>query len=82
MLSLGEDPSREGLATTPERAASAMLFFTKGYEESVASVVKNAVFHEDVDEMIIVKDVDMFSLCEHHLVPFVGKVHIGYLPSG
>merc|ERR1712181_155083 len=79
---LGEDPNREGLLETPMRAAKAITFFTKGYQETVQEVVKNAVFSEPTDEMGVVKDIEMFSLCEHHLVPFMGHVSIGYLPRG
>merc|ERR1719151_260796 len=79
---VGEDPNREGLLETPMRAAKAITFFTKGYQETVQEVVKNAVFSEPTDEMVVVKDIEMFTLCEHHMVPFMGKVSIGYLPRG
>ncbi|XP_052001734.1 GTP cyclohydrolase 1-like [Xyrauchen texanus] len=78
---LGEDPQRQGLLKTPRRAATAMQFFTKGYQEKIIDVLNDAIFDEDHDEMVIVKDIDMFSMCEHHLVPIFGRVHIGYLPN-
>lgn len=79
--SLGEDPEREGLLKTPERVAKAFAFLTKGYAEDPRSVINGALFIEDYQEMIVCRDIDFFSLCEHHLLPFYGKAHVAYLPQ-
>ena len=79
---LGEDPARDGLADTPKRAASAMQFLTKGYREELSEIVNNALFESDTSEMIIVQDIELYSMCEHHLLPFMGKCHVAYLPTG
>ena len=79
---LGEDPERDGLADTPKRAASAMQFLTRGYGEELSEIVNNALFESDTSEMIIVQDIELYSMCEHHLLPFIGKCHVAYLPTG
>src|SRR5215208_4707788 len=79
---IGEDTEREGLLATPKRAAEALRFFTKGYSQDVKTVLNNAIFEQSYDDMVIVRDIEFYSLCEHHLVPFFGKCHVGYLPSG
>ena len=78
---LDENPDREGLANTPKRVTQAFGFLTKGYQDDVESILNNALFTVEYDEMVIVKDIDVYSLCEHHLLPFFGKCHVGYLPS-
>jgi GTP cyclohydrolase I len=79
---IGEDPAREGLRDTPRRAAKALRYLTSGYTLDPAKVINNALFESDNDEMIIVKDIELYSLCEHHILPFFGKCHVGYIPRG
>jgi GTP cyclohydrolase IA len=79
---LGENPEREGLTRTPSRVAKSLEFLTKGYKEDPKKVINNAIFTSDIRDMVIVKDVDFFSMCEHHLLPFFGKCHVGYIPQG
>jgi len=82
LVRLGEQPDREGLARTPERYTQALQYLTKGYNEDPEQMLRDALFSVDYDEMVIVKDIEMFSLCEHHVLPFFGKVHVAYIPKG
>jgi len=79
---LGEDPQREGLLKTPERIAKAMQYLTQGYQLDASAIINSAKFHEEVSEMIVVKDIEIYSICEHHMLPFIGKAHVAYIPNG
>ena len=79
---IGEDPNREGLLKTPRRVSQAWAFFSKGYNEDLSKIINDAIFEENAKDMVIVRDVEFFSLCEHHLIPFFGKAHVGYIPNG
>lgn len=79
---LGEDPDREGLIKTPERVAKAMSFITKGYSQDPVAILRSAMFKEEYQQMVLVKDIELFSVCEHHMLPFIGKAHVAYIPNG
>ena len=79
---IGENPDREGLIKTPTRVAKAWEFFSRGYNQNIDDIINGAIFNEDAKDMVIIRDIEFFSLCEHHLLPFFGKAHVGYIPNG
>jgi len=82
LINLGEDPEREGLKATPDRVARAWAHITQGYSETAEEILGSAIFHEEHDEMVIVRDIELYSVCEHHMLPFIGKAHVAYIPNG
>ena len=82
LLELGEEPEREGLISTPSRVSKAWRFFSQGYKKNINDVINNAIFTEDCKDMVVVRDIEFYSMCEHHMIPFFGKAHVGYLPNG
>ena len=82
LCEIGEDPDREGLLRTPERVAKSWEFFSRGYRQELGDLINNAIFHEEAKDLVVVRDIEFFSLCEHHLLPFFGRAHVGYIPDG
>ena len=82
IVTVGEDPKREGLLKTPMRAAKAWSFFTQGYTADIDTIINDAIFKEDCNDMVVVRDIEFFSMCEHHMIPFFGRAHVGYIPNG